>query len=267
MPSSLEKLVSTSPSGRSRPLLLDHSAYGMAVIRQGRPVPWTDLAELTGYFGQIHSLLDPDATWVDVAALYAAHLDASEGLRAEMAARTRTGYAMRTLLADEEGIDLVLRTASTLTESSRRPVVLAVPSPARWLGQAHVAAGTPLGTVDEDGADRASMYLAEWLGRLGGLTVALVLLDRRGVEETPVKAEEDLAGYTAINNVADHFGWSVAMRGPDKVDTRRAEPAVGLVPESFWLEGTQPPGGSALIGTIPDTASPERVLEQMALLR
>lgn len=268
MPSSLQSLVGAAPSGRSRPLLLDHSAYGTAVLRQGRPVPWTDLAELTGYFGQLNGLLDPDTTWVDVAALYDAHLAAREDLVAAMGSRTRTGYAMRTLLADDDGVDLVLRTAATLSDASRRPLVLAVPSPARWLAQAHRVAGTPLDEVDEDGADKASMYLAEWLGRLGSLPVALLLLDARyDDDKTPVAVEEDLTAYTSITNVADHFGWSVALRREEGVVTGEDEVSVGVVPEAFWLDGQDAPEGSALVATIPAAASPERVLEQAAKLR
>ena len=267
MSSSLETLIGASPSGRARPLLLDHSEYGTAVIRQGRPIPWTDLAELTGYFGQLNGLLAPDTTWVDVDALYSAHLGGRDALVAAMGSRTRTGYALRTLLADDEGLDLVLRTAATLSEASRRPVVLSVPSPARWLAQTHRVAGTPLEVVDEDGADKASMYLAEWLGRLGSLAVGLLLLDARGDGETPVKVEEDLDGYTSITNVADHFGWSLAMRGDEAVAVGKAQPSIGLVTDSFWLEGADLPEAAALIAAIPAAASPERVLEQLTLLR
>jgi hypothetical protein len=266
--SSLQTLIGASPSGRSRPLLLDHSGYGTAVIRQGRPIPWTDLAELTGYFGQLNGLLDPDTAWVDVDALYSAHLGTRDDLVVAMGSRTRTGYAMRTLLTDDEGIDLVLRTATTLSEASRRPVVLKVPSPARWLAQAHQVAGTPLEVVDEDDADKASMYVAEWLGRLGSLPVGLLLLDAREEDDmTLIEAKEDLEGYTAITNVADHFGWSVAVRRDEAVEVREGEPRVGHVPESYWLGGADLPDGAALIATIPAAASPERVLDQIALLR
>ncbi len=268
MASSLQTLISAAPRGRRRPLLLDHSAYGTAVLRQGRALPWTDLAELTGYFAQLNGLLDPDTTWVDVGALYAAHLAAHEELVAAMGTRSRTGYAMRTLLADDDGVDVVLRTATTLSEASRRPLVLAVPSPARWLAQAHRVAGTPLDAVDEDGADKASMYLAEWLGRLGSLPVALLLLDARyDDEKTAVSVEEDLAVYSSITNVADHFGWSVALRRDEGVATGDHEASVGIVPGSFWLGDEDVPEDSVLVATIPAAASPERVLEQATKLR
>jgi hypothetical protein len=146
--------------------------------------------------------------------------------------------------------------------------VLAVPSPARWLAQAHRVAGSPLEVVDEDDADKASMYVAEWLGRLGSLPVGLLLLDAcGGGDETLIETKEDLEGYTAITNVADHFGWSVAVRRDEAVEVRHEEPRIGLVPESFWLGGADLPDGAALIATIPAAASPERVLDQLALLR
>ncbi len=268
MATSLDTLHEAAPSGRARPLLLDHGDYGTAVIRQGRPVPWTDLAALTGYFGQVNGLLGPDTTWVDVAAVYDAHLAAHPELVTAMGSRTRTGFAMRTLLADEEGIDLVLRTAGTLTEASRRRAVLAVPSPARWLARAHQLAGNPLEAVDEDDADRASVYLAEWLGRLGSVPVDLVLLDARGGEdETPVETKEPVDGYSAISNLARHFGWSVAVRRDEGVEASEGDVRIGLVPESFWLDGADLPDGAVLVATIPPSASPERVLDQLALLR
>jgi hypothetical protein len=268
MPSSLEALLGATPSGRSRPLLLDHDRYGTAVIRQGQPVPWTDLAALTGYVGQVEGLLDPDATWVDVAGLYDAHLSGNADLAAAMAGRARTGYALRTLLADEAGIDLVQRTASTLNQVSRRPLVLAVPSPAQWLVRTHRLAGSPLEVLDEDDADRASMYLAEWLGRLGSLPVALLLLDAQtDDDETRVDTKEPLAAYTAITNVCDHFAWSVAARHDYGVDGTDPDPRIGVVPESFWLGGADLPDGAVLLASIPATASPERVLDQLALLR
>lgn len=267
MPSSLETLLAAPPSGRARPLLVDHSRYGTAVIRQGRPIPWTDLTELAGYIGQLNGLLDPDATWVDIAALYSDHLSGRDDLLAAMGSRTRVGYPMRTLLADEQGIDLVLRTVANLSETSRRPVVLEVPSPAQWLAQAHEVAGTRLEAVDEDDADRASMYIAEWLGRLGSLPIALVLLDARtSGGETRVETKEPVDGYSSITNLAGHFGWSVGVRGDEGVEVSQGDVRVGVVPESFWLDGADLPDGAVLVASIPATASPERVLDRLASL-
>lgn len=268
MTSSLESLVTTAPSGRTRPVLLDHDGYATAVIRQGAPIPWTDLASLTGHVGQVHALLDPDATWIDVGALYDAHLAGNPGLAAAMGARSRTGFPLRALLGDEDGVARVVRTGGTLADTTRRPLVLALPSPARWLARAHVAAGRKLDSVDDVAADIASMYLAEWLGGLGALPVALVLLDARAAAgDSPVETAESPGAYSAVVNVAEHFGWTVAMRHDERIEVRDGVPDVGLVPEAFWFDGAALPDGAALLAAIPASAPPERVLDRLALTR
>lgn len=268
MTSSLESLITTAPSGRPRPVLLDHDDYATAVIRQGAPIPWTDLASLTGHIGRVHALLDPDATWIDIGALYDAHLAANSELATAMGARSRTGFPLRTLLADEDGVARVVRTGGTLADTTRRPLVLAPPSPARWLARAHVAAGRKLDSVDDVAADTASMYLAEWLGRLGTLPVALVLLDARAAPgDGPVETPESLSAYSAITNVAEHFGWTVAIRHDQRIEVSGGAPDVGLVPEAFWLGGAPLPGGAVLLATIPASAPPEQVLDRLARTR
>lgn len=263
--SSLQTLVGDVPSGRPRPVLLDHRDYATAVIRQGTPVPWADLASLTGHVQQVHALLDPDTTWVDVGALYAAHLADHPGLAAAMGSRSRTGFPLRTLLADEGGVARVLRTARTLADACRRPLVLSVPSPAVWLGRAHALTGARLEAVDETAADTASMYLAEWLGKLGELPVALVVLDARvAAGDAPVEAAERLGAMSAVVNVAAHFEWTVAVRHDREVEVEGA--AIGVVPDAFWLGGAELPPGEALLATIPAGAAPERVLDQLAVL-
>lgn len=268
MSSSLSSLIAAVPSGRPRPLLLDHREYATAVIRQGEPIPWADLASLTGHVQQVHSLLEPDVTWIDVGALYAAHLSNDPGLLEAMGARTRTGYPLRTLLSDASGIERVVRTAVTLADATRRPLVLAVPSPAAWLVLAHALTGLPIDTVDDIAADTASMYIAEWLGKLGELPVALVVLDVRvsAIGTAAIEAEQ-LASYSAITNVAAHFGWTVALRRQEGVEGEGDVGGIGLVPEDFWLDGAKLPDGAALLATIPAAAEPERVLDQLAGLR
>lgn len=276
MPSSLQSLVTAPRSGRSRPLLVEHDAYGGAVVRQGGAIPWTDLAALSGYVGQVQSLLDPDAVWLDVEALYAAHLAAEPGLLGELGARSRPGYALRTLLGDPSAADRVATTVRTLADLTRRPVLLDVPSPARWLGRVHAAAGTPVDAVDADRADTASMYLAQWLGKLGGLPVALVLLDARAAAgDLAVVTAETLPDYSSIANVVGHFEWGLALRGAGGVEVPAGQATVTEIPGTFWagtdlndngdVEAADPTAG-VLLTTIPAEAPPERVLERLARL-
>jgi hypothetical protein len=194
-----------------------------------------------------------------------------------MAARSRTGYALRTMLGDEQVLDPVRTTLQTVADLTRRRLVLDVPSPARWLARAHALAGTPLEAVDEDAADGASMYLAEWLGRLGRLPVALTLLDARAEDgDPPVGTPEHLVAYTPIVNVASHFDWTVALLRDTvaqsgavesgAVETADGEPTVGVLPETYWSEGGDPPEAQVLLGWVPPTATPERVLDRLARL-
>jgi hypothetical protein len=261
---SVKSLVAAPPSGRARPLLINDVDYSTAVIRQGAPIPWTDTTLAAAHFGQVRGLLEPDASWVDVRRVHRAHADARPELVAAMGARARSGYPLRTLLGDEAVLAATLEVLDTLGRTTRRPLVLHVPSPASWLSWAHDVAGNPLDGVDPDRADSASMYVAEWLGRLGSLPVALVVLDARG---RPMQTAERLAAYTSITNVAGHFDWSLAIWADTGIEAAPKDPAIGLLPDEFWTAGADIPDADVLVTTIPDSASPERVLEQLAKLR
>ncbi|MBN3511686.1 hypothetical protein [Mycolicibacterium nivoides] len=256
-------LVAAAPSGRTRPLLINEHDYSTAVIRQGVPIPWTDTTLAAGHFGQVRGLLDPDALWIDVRRLMATHLAARPELVEAMGARSRPGYALRTLVGDETLLASLLEVLGTVSSTTRRGLVLHTPSPAVWLSWAHQVAGSPIDAVDPDRADSASMYIAEWLGQLGALTVSLVLLDAR---ESPCMAAEQLDGYTSIGNVVSHFDWSAALWSAQGIENSASDPGIGVVPEEFWTTGADVPEGQVLVTTIPGSAYPELVLDQLAKL-
>lgn len=264
--STLHGLVGTPPSGRPRPLLLDHDDYTTVVVRQGAPVDRSDVAEWGRHVGQVQGLLDPDAVWLDVAAFCSSALASDRSdLLAAMGARSRTGYPLRTLLADAALTEALRAVAAPAAAAHRRPLVLDVPSPARWAARAHRLVGRPLAAVDADAADSASMYLAEWLGHLGELPVAVVLMDGRAEADDPESVvPERLTEYTAVRNVARHLGWSVALRTADTVEVGPGEPVVGVIPPEFWAGAGALPAGDVLLGTLPPTATPETVLTQLA---
>ena len=261
---SVKALLASAPSGRSRPLLIDDTEYSTSVIRHGAPIPWADAALLANHFGQVVSLLDPDALWVDIQNLQACYLAGHPGLADAMAERTRTGYPLRVLLGDEGGLAATVEVLETLPKASRRQLVLQLPSPASWLSWAHEVAGNPVDGVDSDAADRASMYIAEWLGRLGASPVAIVLLDSRRMSSD---APERLAPYTAITNVAAHFDWSVAMWGKTGIEAMPGDPSLGVIPAEYWTGGTVIPDADLLVAEIPGSAVPEQVLDLLAKLR
>lgn len=259
----MKSLLGATPSGRSRPLLIDEADYSTAVVRQGRPIPWTDTTLAAGYFDQVRALLDPDALWVDVGRVLAAHTDARPELVAAMGARTRVGYPLRTLLADPDVLAACAEMLETVARTARRQLILHLPSPASWLVAAHGIAGNPLDEVDTDRADNASMYIAEWLGQLGSLPIALILLDARGTA-----IAEPSAPYSAVANVASHFDWTTAMWNTDGIHTASGDPSIGVIDPEYWTAGAHGtvPETDVLVTSIPSTASPEHVLDQLALL-
>ncbi len=262
---SVKALMADTPSGRRRPLLIDDADYSTAVVRQGTPIPWTETALAVGHFEQVRALLDPDALWVDVQRLLTAHTGARPDLVAAMGARTRTGYPLRTLLTNTEVLSACRETLETVAKTARRQLLLHLPSPASWLTSAHLIAGNPLDAVDADRADSASVYIAEWLGQLGTLPIALTLLDAR---DAPFS--ESLAPYSAVANVASHFDWTLAMWNVDGIDTAAGNPSIGVLRSEFWTEDAEDaravPEADVLVTSIPATASPEHVLDQLAKL-
>lgn len=259
----LKTLVAEPPSGRRHPVLIDAVDYSTTVIRQGAPIPWTDTAALAAHFGLVRNLLDPDAQWIDIRRMLEAHCAAHPERVTAMAARTRTGYPLRTVLGDDALTATIVEALGTVAATSGRPLVLHVPSPARWLGWAHQLAGNPLDEVDADRADGASMYIAEWLGRLGSLPLALVLFDARTADSA---APEDLTSYSAVANVAAHFDWSLAMWQPAGISSAPGTPTLGVVPVGFWTASEAAPETDVLVATIPTSGVPETVLDQLASL-
>ncbi|MEH1017311.1 hypothetical protein V6U90_30000 [Micromonospora sp. CPCC 206060] len=267
--STLTALLDAAPGGRA--LVIDHDAYATAVLRQGGEIPWGNLAALTGHVAQVHALLDPDAVFIDTGSFYDAYLAATPDLVSAMGKRSRTGYSLRTLLGDEFAVGRLVSTMRTLADSTRRRVVLSVPSPARWLMRAHDRAGTSLGEVGEDHADSASMYLAEWLGRLGSPPLGLVLLDARARcgDSATLESPERLGDYSSLTNVAGHFDWTLAMRFDSSIEVAGDAARATVLPEAFWHgeDETPPDGARFVLTTIPADALPETVLMRRALLK
>ncbi len=256
---SLSSLALAPPSGRDRPLIIDDTDYATSVIRQGSEPPWTDPAALAGYFGQVQALLNADATWIDVQRWQQAHLQTHLSIVTAMAERSRTGYALRTLLGETTLVDSFVTAAGTIAQTTRRSLVLRVPSPGAWLRWAHDVAGTSPDEIDPDDADGAAMYIAEWLGKLGALPVDAIVLDTEGA---PPTLAETLAEYTSISNVAAHFDWSVLLRRTDRIETGPAV-SVGVLKPEFWCDGAEMPEEGVVITTIPAGANPELVLDKL----
>jgi hypothetical protein len=268
MATKFDDVLTSPPSGRAVPLILDHASFGSARLLHGATVPWSEPVECQSYFGQAESLLRPDATLVDIGAAYTHHLAMRPDLAEAMGARGRVGFPLKTMLADDILADSVTGVVRVLAETSRLPLVLQLPAPMRWLALTSAAVGHgDLAALTVDHAESASMYLADWLRRVDSLPVTLLLLDGRRDDHHALAdvIADDLDSYAPLINSADHYRWGLALRTDDRLHLHASDAAGVVLPSSFWVD-QQAPAGRLFLAEVPADAEPERVLERLASL-
>jgi hypothetical protein len=267
------------PSGRARPIWFDAAAYGRAKLLGGGEVPWRAPAELSAFFAKLQAMFGSDEIGVDVADVFAQRAAADEHLRAAMAARSRPGYALRTLLGDEQARGDATEAVRALAATSAAiPLILPVPAPGRWLAAAAEQAGSGRGPAGAEQAETAAMYAADVLRTFGGAPVDGLMLDEG---QAPADALIHPEAYRSVLNVADHYGWPVLIRA----DAAEAWPHgyvpgvavwIGSAPASeppgrwgvvtgagFWA-GADPPADADLVLTaVPAQADPEAVMNRV----
>ncbi len=288
------------PSGRSQATWFDSLAYCRAKLMSYGPVPWDSPGEVTAFFGKAQGMFRSDALLVDLGDLLAWRVGHDGLLRTAMAARSRPGYALRTLLGDEQARAVAAEAVTAVAASAGAvPVVLSAPSPARWLAvaaaQAGAGAGAEAGPPDPDRAETAAMYTADFLRTFAGLGVDGLLLD-----EGPVSAGELIhpEAYRPVLNVADHYGWPVlisagsapawpfgevtgvaawlgsAPKNPETPKNPKTPKTPGqaagrwgiVVGAEFW-NGADPPAAADLVlAAVPADADPDAVMQRVRAL-
>jgi hypothetical protein len=207
------------PSGRKVPVWFDFTAYCREKLLDGGPIPWTAPGELSAFFGKAQGMFHSDALLVDVADLYASRIRQDPSLPAAMAARTRPGFALRTLLADEGARATARQAMSALgAADSATPVVVSMPSPARWLALAARQAGTPAEMPPDMLSDpppearhveAAAIYVADLLRIFADARVDGLVLDEGSAAPAALL---DFESYRPVLNVAGHYEWPVWIR-------------------------------------------------------
>lgn len=266
MSASLTTLIDEPRSGRARAVLIDSHDYAQSVFLQGKPVPWQEPMAYANFFGQVQGVLKSDLALLSLDRFYAQRVAAEPKLQAAMAAKSRTGYALRTLLNDAETTAFVIELATVFSQTQRVPVVLQIPSPMQWLARTHPFSGaTDVSGLDADNAENASMYVADWLRGFAALPLMAVMLDDRG----PMVGAESvpLSTYSPIANVTDHYRWALGQRHDDRVELHGSELSGTVIGADFWSTDTAAlPDGDFLVGEVPREAVPEQVLSRIAAL-
>jgi hypothetical protein len=268
-PATLAAVVAAPPSGRPKAVLFDHHEYATSVILRGGDVPWEHATAYSAFFAQAQGLLKPDVALLDLKRLYD-HLTAGNTrLETAMAARSRTGYALRTLLADNDTNKVVLEFATVFAQTARQPVVLRIPSPMEWLSATHRFGGADnLGDLAADDAENASMYVSDWLRAFAGLPVAGLLLDNRAPDDSHRRVPVALEAYTPIANVTSNYRWTLGQLDDAQVHLQPDTAVGGYIPARFWLDSdVEIPSADFYLAEIPSAARPEDVLLRLDALR
>ncbi|MBG6212941.1 hypothetical protein RCH23_000388 [Cryobacterium sp. CAN_C3] len=263
---SLNALLAEPTSGRRRAVVLDSHDYAQSVFLQGKPVPWQEPMAYANFFGQVQGVLKSDLALLSLDRFYAQRVAADPTLQAAMGAKSRTGYALRTLLHNAETTAFVIELATTFSQTQRVPVVLQIPSPMQWLARTHPFSGaTDVSGLDADTAENASMYVADWLRGFAALPLIAVLLDDRGPGGNA--ASVPLATYSPIANVTDHYRWALGQRHEDRVELHGSELSGAVIGADFWTTDTGTlPDGDFLVGEVPRGAVPEQVLDRITTM-
>ncbi len=268
-------------SASRKPLWLDYSDYAGVLMSKGS-VPWLDIAALIAWQRKAQGLLKSDVMAFPLAAVCAAWLDAHPDLRSAMASKTRTVFAVKTLLADESLRAHLLELARGLRACfADLPLALVCPSPQLWTGLAYQQAHGADTEVEDDDADSAAVYIADFLRSFGDAGVDVLLLQEAG-DGNPTSAEA-LALYQPVLNIAAHYRWAVGLYAPAGVNgaggsalnfvvAASAQPGVAsgcIVPSGYWSGTAAPecPPAGFRYATIPADAQPELVLQHLTGLR
>jgi hypothetical protein len=268
MTTNLLTTIASPSSGRATALLLDHHAYAQSVFLRNRPVPWDDPTSYARFFNQAQGLLKPDLAILDLNHFFTHHLERNPALRKAMSEKSRTGYALRVLLAEKDLTHKTVDLAQTLTAMASGPVVLQIPSPMQWLRATHHYSGSSvIDSLDADDAENSSMYVADWLRGFAALPFAAILLDDRPTDPSTSATPVGLDAYTPITNVTAHYRLVVGMRDSHGVTLHQESAHGSTLPENYWLgEETTLSPGDFHITQIPAAAVPEVVLNQLVQL-
>lgn len=264
MTADLTDALCAAGTGRGTPLIIDHLDYGRRLFLRGESEPWTDSAQFVNFFGQAQALLRPDAALLDLGRLYGHFVAERPELRASMTARSRTGYALKTLLADASAAAMAVDLVGAVSQTSKLPLVLQIPSTLTWLSHIERQVGSgDLDGIGPEHAENLSIYLADWLRRFADLPVTMLMLDgrRTACGELP---EDEMGYYAPVSNTTEHYRWTLGLRHDHRVEVANSEITGAVVPAGFWSDAsTSAPPADFRLTEIPASAAPETVLARL----
>lgn len=281
MATNLKQHLSTIAADRT-PIWIDASNYGQKLLNNDKEIPWEDIGACVSYHRQLQGLVNSDVIAIQVGDFYQSWLEKHPALKSAMKEKRRLGYALRTLLADSKAKQLLNEFVKALCDCHPdTPVVLALPSPRKWMKEAYCyARDCDTVEVSWEDAESASMYMADFLRNFSDCDISAILLSDQTGEG--VENDAHLLAYQPVINTAEHYRWEIVLLGAQNDFTPNTDSGVcfslcrnysnttGVFQSAAEWKNSELPlfsGEGFLFVEIPSNAIPEEVLEELANLR
>ena len=274
------KKLSEQFEDASRPLVwLDAWEYCRRLILNSERLAWNDNAALDDFIRKSDALLHSGINCLPLTDFLAWVVDAMPNLRTDMAEKSRTGYALKTLLSNE-AVRQALIQAANIAENAvpNKPLVLAVPSPRYLTTWAYeYAHGKAPDVMGIDQADSGGVYLSDFVSCLGHTHLSAIVVNESGWHPDGWREESSI--YTPLRNVTGHQQWSLGVKIPFKPEDEAtlanfdfaicplslssASLKAGIwLGEEFWQSDSSAVTEDFSFSVIPVDAIPEKVLEK-----
>jgi hypothetical protein len=263
-------IESVFPSVQAPLLMLDGWDYAQQLFLPNAAIPWHDPVAFEAVYRQMLGLLRPQVATLDLTRLVLAHAEHQHGLRDAMTRRPRLSFPLKALLADPTLAQRLKQLIATTRDArGNRPLALTLSTPLNLLRQAYeLAHGQTMPPEGEDDAERAAVYLADFLTRAAHDGVAALMLIDRDAQGAQAGFADALS---PLVNLARHMRWKLLMASQAQVNGIEGidllwTPGTGNArwPADF-LSADRAPDIAALFAEIPSQAQPEQVLERITM--
>lgn len=266
-----QTIESVFPSLQAPLVVLDCWNYVQRLFLSNKSIPWNNPSAFDAFYRQVLGLLRPQVATLDLDRIILSHADRQVDLYAAMTKRPRLSFPLKTLLAELD-LSHSLKQLISATRDARgsRPLVLTLSSPLDLLRRVYeMAHGQSMPHESQDDAERAAVYLADFLSRSSHDGVA-------GIWITDRAAEAQQAGFaeamSPLMNLARHMRWKFLMASQANIDSIAGVDFL-WTPKSgpgLWLEdfmsGEVRSNCQAIYAEIPTQAEPEQVLSRLNAL-
>ena len=255
MPDRLRSLLEDSDTSSTK-LIINAEDYAQKILLQGKSIPWHDATAYANHLSQTAALLKPQVAVISIDKMIKQELADNQKLTAAMAEKKRAGYALRAFMGDEAFKSAASALVASTVKTQRVPVLVQMPSPLQLLYlTAQAAQPDAEHSFDDDDAENAAIYCADWLRAFKDADIAGLIFD----EQTGEVAKE---AYQPIINTAEHYRWSVGVRRENEIVFSSPEVSIPVLATEYWTTGDDSNNISGVAFTeIAEDAVPEQVLE------